>query len=205
VVELHNHRTARRISEETGDKEKDELWRLRVEFIFTLPLCAREYQRPLLDSISEPLRLFKDRELRLVSHQEVTSTQICVHHARRFDQFFLRLRTEKDLSDIHQPDKMIEIPPNLDYEVDEAFWLKEPDLTKEQTKTAINTYITWMLVGYRNRYARFKGEDLWELFHEDFEGFTHDIFKLASRNAVRELRVELVSKGVWVKPAKGSN
>jgi hypothetical protein len=29
-------------SEETGDKEKDELWRLRVEFILTLPLCARE-------------------------------------------------------------------------------------------------------------------------------------------------------------------
>jgi hypothetical protein len=60
-------------------------------------------------------------------------------------------------------------------------------------------------VGNRNRYARCKGRDRWELFHKDFEGLTHDIFKVASRNAVRELRVELVSKGEWFKPAKGSN
>ena len=59
-----------------------------------------------------------------------------------------------------------------------------------------------MLACYRT--GNRKDEDLWQIFHEDFEGFTYEIFKIAHRVALRDLREQLVSQGVWVKGAKGS-
>jgi len=98
----------------------------------------------------------------------------------------------------------MQIPPGLRYTVDEARWGKsfDPTNTEHHTEEIINGYITCMLACYRtdNR----KDEDLWQIFHEDFEGFTYEIFKIAHRVALRDLREQLVSQGVWVKGAKGS-
>ena len=49
-----------------------------------------------------------------------------------------------------------------------------------------------------------EGKDLWNIFHEDFEGFTVDLFGKANRIALRELREYLVVHVVWVRPPRGS-
>jgi hypothetical protein len=99
---------------------------------------------------------------------------------------------------------MIQIPADLQYKVDEEYWCEsfDPENPEHLKEKIINGYITCMLVGYRagNR----KNQRLWQIFHEDFEGFTYDIFKIAHRLALRDLREELVNKGVWVKTAKGA-
>ena len=76
---------------------------------------------------------------------------------------------------------MIQIPADLQYKVDEEYWCEsfDPENPEHLKEKIINGYITCMLVGYRagNR----KNQRLWQIFHEDFEGFTYDIFKIAHR------------------------
>jgi hypothetical protein len=93
---------------------------------------------------------------------------------------------------------MMQIPPDLSYEVDKERWGKsfDPINTKHHTEEIVNGYITCMLACYRTIYKNRENEDLWQIFHEDFEGFTFDIFKLGHRVAVRELREQLVTQGV---------
>src|SRR4029077_15474593 len=103
---------------------------------------------------------------------------------------------------------MMQIPPDLKYEVDQKYWGKsfDPANAEHHTEGIVNGYITCMLrlACYRTIYKNRKNEDLWQIFHEDFEGFTFDIFKLGHRIAVRELREQLVIQGVWVKEPRGS-
>src|SRR4029077_15457119 len=102
---------------------------------------------------------------------------------------------------------MMQIPPDLKYEVDQKHWGKsfDPANAEHHTEGIVNGYITSMLaICYRTIYKNRKNEDLWQIFHEDFEGFTFDIFKLGHRIAVRELREQLVIQGVWVKGPRGS-
>jgi len=80
----------------------------------------------------------------------------------------------------------------------------DPENAEHHTEEIVNGYINCMLACYRTIYKNRKNEDLWQIFHEDFEGFTFDIFKLGHRVAVRELREQLVMQGVWVKGPRGS-
>jgi hypothetical protein len=100
---------------------------------------------------------------------------------------------------------MIEIPTDIDYEVDKTHWGKmfDPDEPTHHDSHIINGWIAMRTICYRNR-PQYKGEDLWQLFHEDFEGFTFDIFKLAHRSAVKELRCYMVLNGVWVDGPRGA-
>src|SRR4051812_28816664 len=98
----------------------------------------------------------------------------------------------------------MQILVDLAYEVDKDYWGKsfDPENEDHHIPGIVNGYITCMLMCYRTRYKDRK--DMWQIFHEDFEGFTHDIFKKAHRNAVRELREQLVILGVWIKGPRGS-
>ena len=80
----------------------------------------------------------------------------------------------------------------------------DPKNTEHHTEEVVTGYINCMLACYRTIYKNRKNEGLWKIFHEDFEGFTFDIFKLGHRVAVRELREQLVMQGVWVKGPRGS-
>jgi len=80
----------------------------------------------------------------------------------------------------------------------------DPENTEHHTEEVVTGYINCMLACYRTIYKNRKNEGLWKIFHEDFEGFTFDIFKLGHRVAVRELREQLVMQGVWVKGPRGS-
>jgi hypothetical protein len=99
----------------------------------------------------------------------------------------------------------MEIPRDLRYGVDKDHWGMsfDPENEEHHTEKIVNGYIACMLVCYRTIYKNRKSEDIWQIFHEDFEGFTFDIFKLAHRGAVRELREQLVIQGVWVKGPRG--
>ena len=56
--------------------------------------------------------------------------------------------------------KIIEILPGLKYKVDKAYWCKlfDPANTEHYIEGIINSYITYMLIGYRTKYK--KREDL---------------------------------------------
>ena len=52
--------------------------------------------------------------------------------------------------------------------------------------------------------CKYKDDNLWQMFYEDFEGFTMEIFAQAHRQALRDLQVHLIIQGIWVKRPKGS-
>lgn len=95
------------------------------------------------------------------------------------------------------------IPENLHYEVDKDHYGRSfnPENPEHLQEEIINGYLTLMMMVYQkdNR----TDENLWDTFREDFEGFTEDIFFLASRTALRELREILILQGVWIKSARG--
>jgi len=83
----------------------------------------------------------------------------------------------------------MEILLDLRYNIDKEHWGKSFDLinTEHHTEEIINGYITYMLACYHTIYKNHKGKDLWQIFHEDFKGFTFDIFKLSHHITVKEL------------------
>ncbi len=88
----------------------------------------------------------------------------------------------------------MEIPPDLRYDIDKEHWGKsfDPINTKHHTEEIVNGYITCMLACYCTIYKNYKGEDLWQIFYKDFEGFIFDIFKLGYRVIVKELQKQFV-------------
>jgi hypothetical protein len=53
-----------------------------------------------------------------------------------------------------------------------------------------------MICNYTANY--YKDEDLWAMFHNDFEGFSQEIFAQADKRALQHLCSFLVTNGVWV-------
>jgi hypothetical protein len=99
---------------------------------------------------------------------------------------------------------MVKLPPDLDFDVDEARYGKSFDVTNPDhlTEEIINGHIVCQMGFYHKENCR--GQTMYNLFQEDFEGFTLDIFKMAHKNALRRLRDFLIAHEVWVKPAGGS-
>jgi hypothetical protein len=87
-------------------------------------------------------------------------------------------------------------PPDLSYPVDDATWNKAIDpLKKENQKEEIlNGYITHAIQFWINH--RFRDGALWEDFRDEFGEWTFDVLKLASRGALKALRVYLTTHGV---------
>ena len=94
--------------------------------------------------------------------------------------------------------------PQLDFKVDEERWGDpfDPNNEDQQTTENISGYIAYVIMIYQSR--RYKDNDLWEIFHEDFENFTIEIFSQAHRQALRDLRTHLENNGVWIRRVKGS-
>ncbi len=95
--------------------------------------------------------------------------------------------------------------PQLDFKVDEERWGDpfDPNDKDQQTTENISGYIAYVIMIYQSR--RYKDNDLWEIFHEDFENFTIEIFSQAHRQALRDLRTHLENNGVWIRRVKGSS
>jgi hypothetical protein len=95
--------------------------------------------------------------------------------------------------------------PELDFEVDEKRWGKPFDPADENQLTTenISGYIAHMTKIYQSH--KYRDDYLWQIFHEDFEGFTTEIFTKAHRLAIRDLRSYLYNHGVWVRRVKGTS
>ena len=95
--------------------------------------------------------------------------------------------------------------PHLDFNVDREWWGNSFDPTdaNQLTPENISGYIACMTIIYKSR--KYTGDNLWQFFYEDFEGFTTEIFAKAHRQAVWDLRAHLESQGVWVKEVKGTS
>ena len=89
------------------------------------------------------------------------------------------------------------------YQIDEdnyqaTFNPKDPEHLEE---LRINGYLAMLIEVYKD--SGRKNRRLLELFQEDFEEFTIDIFAIANRVALRKFRETLLVLGVYVKPARG--
>ena len=88
-------------------------------------------------------------------------------------------------------DNEIPTPQQLGYSVNHATWGRQFDPDNEDDATdkgTINGYIHFKIESYRGEFKNYSGIEIWQYFHEDFEGFTLEIFKRASRTVVRKLR-----------------
>jgi hypothetical protein len=95
--------------------------------------------------------------------------------------------------------------PQLDFKVDEERWGNpfDPNDEDQLTTENISGYIAHVTMIYQSR--GYKDNELWEIFHEDFENFTIDIFSQAHRQALRDLRTHLENNGVWIRRVKGAS
>jgi hypothetical protein len=60
----------------------------------------------------------------------------------------------------------------------------------------IEGFIEWRIKVYKRE--EWRGKDLWEVFEDDFEGFTKETFQGGGKDATRKLRDCLRAKGVYV-------
>ena len=67
----------------------------------------------------------------------------------------------------------------------------------EATSKEIDDYITFKITEYIH--YNFQDDELWELYQEDFKGFSIATFKDCNQPGIRKLRALLRSNGVWVR------
>jgi hypothetical protein len=94
-------------------------------------------------------------------------------------------------------------PDNLGYPIDETTWGKSIDpLEKEnQTEEILNGYITRVIQQWSSQQT--VDILLWQEFRDDFDKWTLDLFKTASRGALKALRSYLLTHGVWIRKTSG--
>jgi hypothetical protein len=94
-------------------------------------------------------------------------------------------------------------PDNLGYPIDKETWRRTVNPLEEeyQTEGILNGYITRVMQGWDNQ--QINDIALWKDFRDEFDGWTLDIFKLASKGALKVLRIYLTTHGVWIKEASG--
>ena len=76
---------------------------------------------------------------------------------------------------------------------EKQFNINDPDMCTEEGAT---DYILDAITTYQE--LDFHDEDLWEVFREDFTGWTKENFDKADRKAIRLLKDHLRENGVWV-------
>ncbi|KAJ5082065.1 hypothetical protein N7532_011108 [Penicillium argentinense] len=98
---------------------------------------------------------------------------------------------------------MLPIPDNLAYAIEEKTWGKSVDTLdeKNQTEEILNGHITCVLRTWNT--MRITDRALWNDFHDEFNGWTLDIFKGANKNALKMLRHHLTTHGVWIRVGPG--
>jgi hypothetical protein len=61
----------------------------------------------------------------------------------------------------------------------------------------LDAFIDWKLTEYNK--DKWRDNNMWEIYLEDFNTFTADTFKACQQTLIRKLRSHLRSNGVWVK------
>jgi hypothetical protein len=82
------------------------------------------------------------------------------------------------------------------YEIEK--WGKPVDIEdiEQLTEPIINGYILWTIETYKMHGYKDKG--LWEVFREDYEGWTAEVFKVANNGVTRTIQDYLREHGVFV-------
>ena len=82
------------------------------------------------------------------------------------------------------------------YEIEK--WGKLVDIKDDEqlTEPIINGYILWTIEVYKIH--GYKDMGLWEVFREDYEGWTTATFKVANKGVTRTIRDYLREHGVFV-------
>lgn len=94
-------------------------------------------------------------------------------------------------------------PPQVTYRLDDATWGHKFDPTQEGYQTEqVNNQIALFIV--RCDFKTYINEDLWEEFQETFENWTNEHFQTADKDAVKDLRIYLVTHGVFVQRVRGN-
>jgi hypothetical protein len=98
---------------------------------------------------------------------------------------------------------MLPIPDNLAYPIEEKTWGKSIDTLdeKNQTEEILNWHIARTLRGWNA--MRITDRALWNDFHDEFNGWTLDIFKVANKTALKMLRLHVTTHGVWIRVGPG--
>ena len=98
---------------------------------------------------------------------------------------------------------MLPIPDNLAYAIEEKTWGKSVDTLDEKnhTEEILNGHITCTLRAWTT--MRITDRALWNDFHDEFNGWTPDIFKVANKTALKMLRLHLTTHGVWIRISPG--
>ncbi|KAJ6050709.1 uncharacterized protein N7446_010818 [Penicillium canescens] len=98
---------------------------------------------------------------------------------------------------------MLPVPENLPYPIEEKTWGKSVDTLdeKNQTEGILNGHITCVLRAWKMMCITDRA--LWNDFREEFDGWTLDTFKVASKTALKMLRLHLTTHGVWIKVGIG--
>jgi hypothetical protein len=124
---------------------------------------------------------------------------IRVHHALAEDIRSTPFITKAlDLCPSHTHPKMSEIMKEI--QAGRERWPKGIDTVDNTTTTTIkdiDDYITFKITEYTHYNVH--DEDLWEVFKEDFKGFSLIMLKECSQLGIRKLRTLLRMNGVWVR------
>jgi polyhydroxyalkanoate synthesis regulator phasin len=96
------------------------------------------------------------------------------------------------------------IPVGLQqFPIDEKLWYKTYDFSNESFRTsiAVTTYVVQFIT--HSTLTSKVDRLLWQDAHEDFEGWTEELFALAAPNLLRDFRTFMTHRGVWLKPVSG--
>ncbi|KAI0991456.1 hypothetical protein K3495_g16731, partial [Podosphaera aphanis] len=104
-------------------------------------------------------------------------------------------KTQDELTE-DKTQKAEKVPEEYKYDPIELGWDSgefDPSLAK---KSELRAYLDWRIAEYKQK--EYKQYFLWEILHEDFEGWNADTLLKAGRDLCRELRQVLVDRGVQV-------
>ncbi|RKF82942.1 hypothetical protein GcM3_019026 [Golovinomyces cichoracearum] len=79
----------------------------------------------------------------------------------------------------------------------------DPKDTGRLTEPIVNGYISYLIEAWK--VLKYKYDDLWMAYQEDFENWSEETFKIAHVNAIRSLRYFLRENGVFFNKAKSVN
>ena len=96
------------------------------------------------------------------------------------------------------------MPTDLDYRLDLDIWGESLNPTDTNlTQHMLHSYVARMILSYQG--SRCEGLQLWEEFHNDFEGWTQELFAILDRKAAKAIRDHLLLQGVWMEKPKPGN
>jgi hypothetical protein len=90
-------------------------------------------------------------------------------------------------------------PPPVEYPFNHEVWGKtfNPNDKGNWKDDIVNTHIVQRMLRWKRQ--GYKDFDLWEDYQESFEEWIIELFSIATRDALKELRTYLTTHGVFVR------